>query len=76
LDGKGYPFKRVAGEINLGARVMAVADIFVALAEDRPYRKGMNIDRITTISPSPGIRRAGSLRRERRKDWTRNVAGK
>ena len=49
LDGKGYPFKREAHEINLGARIMAVSDIFTALAEDRPYRKGMGAERIKTI---------------------------
>ena len=49
LDGKGYPFKREAHEINLGARIMAVSDIFTALAEDRPYRKGMEAERIMAI---------------------------
>lgn len=49
LDGKGYPFRRKAHEINLGARIMAVSDIFTALAEDRPYRKGMGTGRIKTI---------------------------
>lgn len=46
LDGKGYPFRRQAHEINLGARIMAVSDIFTALTEDRPYRKGMKIRQI------------------------------
>lgn len=49
LDGKGYPFKREAHEINLGARIIAVSDIFTALAEDRPYRSGMEAERIKTI---------------------------
>jgi HD-GYP domain-containing protein (c-di-GMP phosphodiesterase class II) len=49
LDGKGYPFRREAHEINLGARIMAVSDIFTALAEDRPYREGMGAGRIKTI---------------------------
>jgi HD-GYP domain-containing protein (c-di-GMP phosphodiesterase class II) len=49
LDGKGYPFKREAHEISLGARIMAVSDIFTALAEDRPYRKGMDAGRIKDI---------------------------
>lgn len=49
LDGKGYPFRRTAHEMNLGARIMAVADIFSALAEDRPYRKGMKMESIKTI---------------------------
>ena len=49
LDGKGYPFKREAHEINLGARIMAVSDIFTALAEDRPYRKGMKTENMNNI---------------------------
>ncbi len=42
LDGKGYPFHLQAEEIPLGSRVMAVADVFTAITEDRPYRKGMS----------------------------------
>jgi HD-GYP domain-containing protein (c-di-GMP phosphodiesterase class II) len=49
LDGKGYPFRREAQEMNLGARIMAVSDTFTALAEDRPYRTGMGAERIKTI---------------------------
>jgi HD-GYP domain-containing protein (c-di-GMP phosphodiesterase class II) len=41
LDGKGYPFKLSAKELSLGSRIMAVADVFTALMEDRPYKKGM-----------------------------------
>jgi HD-GYP domain-containing protein (c-di-GMP phosphodiesterase class II) len=41
LDGNGYPFRHGAEELTLGSRIMAVADTFTALAEDRPYRKGM-----------------------------------
>ena len=41
LDGNGYPFHYSADELTLGSRIMAVADIFTAITEDRPYRKGM-----------------------------------
>jgi HD-GYP domain-containing protein (c-di-GMP phosphodiesterase class II) len=41
LDGSGYPFHRKAAQIDGGARIMAVADIFTAIAEDRPYRLRM-----------------------------------
>jgi HD-GYP domain-containing protein (c-di-GMP phosphodiesterase class II) len=41
LDGSGYPFHCKADEIDTGSRIMAVADIFTAVIEDRPYRKGM-----------------------------------
>ena len=43
LDGKGYPFKLKARELPLGSRIMAVADIFTALMEDRPYKKGVSL---------------------------------
>ncbi|UZQ85203.1 HD domain-containing protein [Thermoclostridium stercorarium] len=46
LDGSGYPFRYSGDEIGTGARVMAVADIFTALLEDRPYRKGMETNQI------------------------------
>ena len=42
LEGSGYPFHIEAGALSLGSRVMKVADIFTALTEDRPYRKGMD----------------------------------
>ncbi|MBF0523664.1 MAG: HD domain-containing protein [Deltaproteobacteria bacterium] len=41
LDGSGYPFHLDAGRIDLGSRIVAIADIFIALTEDRPYRKRM-----------------------------------
>ncbi len=42
LNGTGYPFSYSANELTLGSRIMAVADIFTAITEDRPYRKGMD----------------------------------
>ncbi len=41
LDGKGYPFRIKGKDLCLGARIMAVADVFTAIKEDRPYRKEM-----------------------------------
>lgn len=41
LNGEGYPFRVSGSELSSCARILAVADIFTALAEDRPYRKGM-----------------------------------
>ena len=37
-DGRGYPDALVAGEIPLGARIVAVADAYRAMLEHRPYR--------------------------------------
>lgn len=42
LDGSGYPFHLGGSSLSLGARIMAVADVFTALTEDRPYRGGMD----------------------------------
>jgi len=44
LDGKGYPFRLTADELGPEARLMAVADIYTAVSEDRPYRRGMERD--------------------------------
>jgi HD-GYP domain-containing protein (c-di-GMP phosphodiesterase class II) len=46
LEGSGYPFHIEAGALSLGSRVMKVADIFTALTEDRPYRKGMEAKQV------------------------------
>lgn len=42
MNGKGYPFHLPAKKLSLGSRLMSVADIFTAITEDRPYRKGMD----------------------------------
>jgi HD-GYP domain-containing protein (c-di-GMP phosphodiesterase class II) len=49
LDGSGYPFHCTAEDLSTGARILAVADIFTALAEDRPYRAGMEKPEIMRI---------------------------
>lgn len=38
IDGRGYPDKLVADEIPLGARIIAVADMFDAITSTRSYR--------------------------------------
>ncbi|WP_371367292.1 hypothetical protein SRRS_13050 [Sporomusa rhizae] len=40
-DGGGYPDRIKGLDIELGARVIAVADSFQAMISDRPYRSGM-----------------------------------
>jgi putative nucleotidyltransferase with HDIG domain len=48
-DGTGYP-DRLAGEaIPLTARVLCIADVFDALASDRPYRAGFPRDEALAI---------------------------
>ncbi len=41
LLGDGYPFHHEHTELTIEARIIMVADIFQALAQDRPYRKGL-----------------------------------
>jgi len=40
-DGEGYPFRMSGDDLPLGAKILAVADVFTAITEDRPYRTGM-----------------------------------
>lgn len=49
LNGKGYPFHFGREYLDLGARIMAVADIFSAITEDRPYRKGMPREKVIAV---------------------------
>jgi putative nucleotidyltransferase with HDIG domain len=39
LNGDGYPFRLLGGDIPLESRIIKVADVYQALAQDRPYRK-------------------------------------
>ena len=49
IDGGGYPKGLAGEEISLHARIFAVADVYDALASDRPYRAGLPIERIMQI---------------------------
>jgi HD-GYP domain-containing protein (c-di-GMP phosphodiesterase class II) len=42
LDAQGYPYHLMADKIPIEARILAVADIFQALVQDRPYRVGLH----------------------------------
>ncbi|WP_051694416.1 HD-GYP domain-containing protein [Desulfohalovibrio reitneri] len=42
-DGRGYPHGLAGTAIPAGARVLAVADSFSAMTQQRPYRKGMGV---------------------------------
>jgi response regulator RpfG family c-di-GMP phosphodiesterase len=44
FDGRGYPDGLRGEQIPLHGRIIAVADVFDALATDRPYRKALSID--------------------------------
>ena len=43
-DGSGYPSGLKKEQIPLGARIMAVADAFDAMTNERPYKKLLNFD--------------------------------
>ncbi len=44
FDGKGYP-RGLSGEvISLGARILAVADVYDSMSADRPYRSAYPLD--------------------------------
>lgn len=49
LDGSGYPNNRRAADLCLESRIIAVADVYGALVEDRPYRVGLSPDQIISI---------------------------
>ena len=45
-DGSGYPFGLKGDAISLGARIIAVADVYDALVSERPYRDGWVKDKV------------------------------
>ncbi len=49
IDGKGYPEGLSNGNIPLAAKIVAIADTYHALTSDRPYRKGMSIEKAVSI---------------------------
>ncbi|HMG03332.1 MAG TPA: HD domain-containing phosphohydrolase [Edaphobacter sp.] len=42
LDGSGYPNRLRARDLSIESRIIAVADVYGALSEDRPYRAGLS----------------------------------
>jgi len=44
IDGSGYPQGLKGEEINLEARIVAVADVVEAMSSHRPYRPGLGIE--------------------------------
>lgn len=49
LDGSGYPHGLRAEELSLEARLIAVADVYGALSEHRPYRQALDPEEIMSI---------------------------
>jgi HD-GYP domain-containing protein (c-di-GMP phosphodiesterase class II) len=49
LNGTGYPFHLRAESLPAGSRIMAVADIFTAVTEPRPYRESMKPETVKNV---------------------------
>jgi HD-GYP domain-containing protein (c-di-GMP phosphodiesterase class II) len=43
-DGKGYPLGLAGDEIPIECRILAIADSFDAMTNDRPYRKAISVE--------------------------------
>ena len=52
VDGTGYPYGLKGDEIPMSAKIVAVADAYHALISDRPYRKGLSVDKACEILKS------------------------
>lgn len=48
-DGTGYPEQLKGEDIPFSARIVSVADAYHALISDRPYRKGLGVERACEI---------------------------
>jgi len=48
-DGSGYPAGLVCEEIFIESRVLALAEVFIGLVSDRPYRKAKDFDEAFSI---------------------------
>lgn len=49
LDGSGYPFQLCDQQLSIESRIIAMADCYAAMAEDRPYRAGLKSQEILKI---------------------------
>jgi HD-GYP domain-containing protein (c-di-GMP phosphodiesterase class II) len=49
VDGTGYPYRNSSKTLSLEARIVAVADVFQALAQNRPYRGALIPEEILAI---------------------------
>jgi HD-GYP domain-containing protein (c-di-GMP phosphodiesterase class II) len=49
LDGGGYPWGISADELDPGARILGIADVYEALTAARPYRAAMDAEQALAI---------------------------
>ena len=69
LDGSGYPFHVPGALIPRESRIVAVADVFTALTEERPYRRGMSVRE--AVGVLQGMAGGGALDAEIVERWSR-----
>jgi len=62
LNGRGYPEKLNGSRISREDEIIAIADIYQALTEDRPYRKGL--EPLTAINKMIEMANRGELSKE------------
>jgi len=48
-NGHGYPFGKTSTELSTPQKIMEIADVFTALAEDRPYRPALEKQGVLNI---------------------------
>ena len=49
LDGTGYPDRIMGDDLRLESRILSVADVYGALAEERPYRVALEVEQTLDI---------------------------
>ena len=49
VNGSGYPYRTKGDQLSLEARIIAVSDVFQALAQRRPYREALGRTEIIDI---------------------------
>jgi HD-GYP domain-containing protein (c-di-GMP phosphodiesterase class II) len=45
-DGRGYPQGLSGNDIPLGSRIIAAGDTYLSMVEDRPYRRGLPLEKV------------------------------
>ena len=61
-DGRGYPEGKSGDELPLEARILSIADAYVAVTSDRPHRKGVSHeDGMRILSSAAGTQLDGEL---------------
>lgn len=55
MDGSGYPFRLRGQALPLGSKIMAVADVYSALAEKRPYKDPFPPERVIGIMKKSSV---------------------